>query len=238
MWEIPHLTIILLFLFFERLRMIATVTNETLLIHRDSGIYPVMLTDLPARHTNISFGPTVPLDFITALGYSVVNRVDHEEGDVVTELAPVIVDSEYRQSYSVRPFTEEEILLKLDSKKQNLIKSYKMKLREALAKGYVFVHGDASHCLQIRESDYSKLLLVIKTAEMRVNAGDAAVSLLRVMSNEVIVMSPIEVIDVIEGALRKVESLHETFYQLENNILSAKTYEALVDIDDPFLETK
>lgn len=97
-----------------------TITNSTLLIHVESGAYPLTLSSLKARHPNVSFGTSVDEELMLELGYAVVTPTAQPVGDVVTEAAPALQgDGSYAQAYDVRNYSPEEVASQLDAKKSD-----------------------------------------------------------------------------------------------------------------------
>ena len=212
-----------------------SIDYDTLLIENTDKTYPIKLLDLGNRHKNISFGPTAPIAFINNLGYSIVNRVEKPVANVVMELAPVIIDGEYFQAFEGREFTEEELKVRLDAKKQRVINSYKDKLNLALLSGYEFTHNERTHYLQLRDKDYVKLLFILRNAQTHIESSNDTLMNLRVASNEVLQISPIEMVDLIEKAFIKFESLNNKFFELETEVKSIELIKDLVEIKDPYI---
>lgn len=185
--------------------MIDVVTNNTYLIHEETQEYPLTLDIIATRHINISFGPTVPVEFIAGLGYRNVNRTQKPVGDVVVEQKPEYKEGKYFQVFSSRPFNETELKQKLENKKRELITSYRSQYDNELNKGLDVINSDGGiGYLDISNKNQLNILLILENAKLQVNNNNTNNIYIKLKNNEIIYIEPIEVIELMERAITQI----------------------------------
>lgn len=177
-----------------------SIDKNTLLIHVESGTYPLTLSSLKSRHPSISFGASMSEEELAALGYAPVARVTRPEGDVVTEVAPV-ADGEggYKQAYEVRAFNEQELAEQLANKKSMIAAQVNSVRESTLAKGAAIDFGGDAGVLhvQMRDGDRANLLGLKQGAERAFEGGVTDPVLpLRTEEDVTVMLTPEQMINV------------------------------------------
>lgn len=102
--------------------------------------------------------PPEPFD-LEDLGYFFINIDPRPTGDVVEFGEIVVRESKYYQTWVVRSFNEEELLLKLNAKKQKLSEKVKSLTRRLLEKGVEYTFKDqGTFRIQLRDGDRANLV--------------------------------------------------------------------------------
>lgn len=137
----------------------AKLTGNESFIQVATGEYPLSFFQVRRKMPNVIFGNEVTTEQISAMGFEVVHPGERPTGDVVAELQPAKIDGIYKQQYEVRSFTAEELEMRLQQKKQNLISLVNNKLMRDLQKGFAYDFGGEHGVMhiQLRDSDRANL---------------------------------------------------------------------------------
>ena len=138
------------------------IPSDSILLHLPTGDWNITLSQLPRRHTNISFGTALDIVFMESLGYRYVKKVTPPAGDVVTEKFPEAdEDGVYHQTYDVRIFTPEENAERLTNA-QSMARSFSYSaLLATLDKGYVHqVDTNITIRMPLYGNDFSIFVLI------------------------------------------------------------------------------
>lgn len=133
------------------------ITNDHLLIHVESGLYPVSLTEFKRLVPGYLFGATVPEEIINESGYRVVDRVDAPIGDVVVEQPPQPNGARYVQIYSFRAFNEQEKAEQLALAKEAALNEAKIAAAWTREQGAPYQFASGEQHVQLRDVDISNL---------------------------------------------------------------------------------
>jgi len=139
--------------------MATEVTESTTLIAVDTGDWPLYLATVRSRLQDISL-PRLPTEEqLAAVGYAVVVPTEKPTGDVVTEAPPIEENGKWYQSWTVRPYTQEELDAQLAEKKTSLLVDVQTLRTMTLEKGIPVDFGgtDGVQHVQLRDGDRANL---------------------------------------------------------------------------------
>lgn len=211
--------------------MLQEYVRETdLLIHLESGQYPIKLEELIYRHPNVSLGQSVPLETIEHLGYKRVKPTDRPINDVVYETIPVERNGEFFQTWFERSHNPQEILDLLKRKKKKHIDDLKERLESKLKSGFSFTLDGAEYKLQATYVDLANLGMILLLAKNHVSEGKDVDMYLRTTSNDNLKVKPQELIDIVESVFSKHQEAMSKFYELEDEFKLAEKEEDFPDI--------
>lgn len=217
-------------------------TNSTVLIHVESGEYPLSVVALKARHTNISFGSHIDTDFIKSLGYEEVVDSVAPVGDVVTEVAPVKgSDGVWRQQWLARDYTAEELGSQLEALRQDALVKINDLLVNTLSKGTPFNfdalggEGNVQH-VQMRDADRTNILGLKQEADRLVASTDPVIPL-RTFEDNTLMLTPAQVLSISWGVSAGYQEVMMKSWQLKDAVRNAKTLAELPVIPDDFEPT-
>lgn len=150
--------------------MAITVTNTTRLIKISTGEYPRYFSQVRQDNPNTMFG--YPTTDITLKGFDHAPVLESEipQGDVVTEIAPLLKeDGYYYTQYEVRPFTSEEYQEKLNTMKSSVREDIKYTLEQDLMQGIDYTFNGVKYNLKLRPFDISGYLATREIAKINTN---------------------------------------------------------------------
>lgn len=128
-----------------------------MLIHVESGRYPVSLTEFKRSTPGFVFGETVPEQIIIDSGYRVVDKAQAPVADVVIEQAPAPNGERYVQIYSFRAFNEAELAEQLEAAKQEALRVADAAAEKTRDQGAPYLIGETEQHVQLRAVDISNL---------------------------------------------------------------------------------
>lgn len=133
------------------------INNDHLLIHVESGRYPVSLQEFKRATPGFLFGAEVPEEVINEAGYRVVDKVTPPNGDVVVEQPPQPNGARYIQIYSFRSFNEQERAEQLEQAKKNALTEAGNAAQWTRETGAPYTFASGEQHVQLRETDISNL---------------------------------------------------------------------------------
>jgi hypothetical protein len=207
--------------------MTKIITSDSILIDIKSQEYPLTIKDLGKRHTTISFGTSVPVDYLTHLGYAVVESTPRINGIVVEEGVPVLVDGVYYQAWIVRDYSEQELNTQLEQKKAELLTTVQTKKSQALMVGQPFAYEGKTYHLQLRSTDVAMITALMMDAQRRLDAGDESKMLVRSYENECVMLSAANVKELTVEALTTVMEIHAKVWAFQSNVQKVKSISEL-----------
>ena len=210
------------------------ITNTTPLLNLETSEYPVFLPQIKLSLPNLSFSFAPTDTHLFALGYVCVNSTPKPLGEVVVEGHPdLALNGKYVQTWTTRPFNEEEIVLTLQSAKANLGYSLGILKAEALERGapYFFEGSAVPLHVQLRDQDRASLLqLGIKAESLRVKGIDTPVFNFRTCENVMRLLTPVQMISVVDSAFSSYTRILEATWALKAHIANAQALENLPDL--------
>lgn len=206
----------------------AKLTGNESFIQVATGEYPLSFFKVRRKMPNVIFGNEVTTEQITAMGFEVVHPGERPTGDVVAELQPAKVDGIYKQQYEVRSFTAEELEVRLQQKKQNLISLVNNKLMRDLQKGFAYDFGGEHGVMhiQLRDSDRANL------TGMRAMAADSPEKEqpFRTYENAIVMLTSQQVIAMAQAAHGGYLALLSAVWGLKDQIERAATEAELPEV--------
>jgi hypothetical protein len=160
--------------------------------------YPATLHTIRQEHPTMSI-PADPDDaLLEELGYAKVLPSLRPEGDVVTEVAPILQEEEgiYIQSFEARSFTVQELAGRANTVREQ-------KFFEGME--WEFVEG--IDYVQTRPQDMINLLALKSRAQDRVAESDATVFHFRSQNNVTHVLTPSQAIDMCNAVFDHCEAI-------------------------------
>lgn len=207
--------------------MVKLTGNESF-IQVATGEYPLSFFKVRRKMPNVIFGNEVTTEQIAAMGFEVVHPGERPTGDVVAELHPAKVDGIYKQQYEVRSFTAEELEVRLQQKKQNLISLVNNKLMRDLQKGFAYDFGGEHGVMhiQLRDSDRANL------TDMRAMAADfpEKAQPFRTYENAIVMLTSQQVIAMAQAAHGGYLALLSAVWKLKDQIERAATEAELPEV--------
>ena len=206
----------------------AKLTGNESFIQVATGEYPLSFFKVRRKMPNVIFGNEVTTEQIAAMGFEVVHPGERPTGDVVAELQPAKVDGIYKQQYEVRSFTAEELGVRLQQKKQNLISLVNNKLMRDLQKGFAYDFGGEHGVMhiQLRDSDRANL------TGMRAVAADfpEKEQPFRTYENAIVMLTSQQVIAMAQAAHGGYLALLSAVWKLKEQIERAATEAELPEV--------
>ena len=206
----------------------AKLTGNESFIQVATGEYPLSFFKVRRKMPNVIFGNEVTTEQIAAMGFEVVHPGERPTGDVVAELQPAKVDGIYKQQYEVRSFTAEELEVRLQQKKQNLISLVNNKLMRDLQKGFAYDFGGEHGVMhiQLRDSDRANL------TGMRAVAADfpEKEQPFRTYENAIVMLTSQQVIAMAQAAHGGYLALLSAVWKLKEQIERAATEAELPEV--------
>ena len=206
----------------------AKLTGNESFIQVATGEYPLSFFQVRRKMPNVIFGNEVTTEQIAAMGFEVVHPGERPTGDVVAELQPAKVDGIYKQQYEVRSFTAEELEVRLQQKKQNLISLVNNKLMRDLQKGFAYDFGGEHGVMhiQLRDSDRANL------TDMRAMAADfpEKEQSFRTYENAIVMLTSQQVIAMAQAVHGGYLALSSAVWKLKDQIERAATEAELPEV--------
>ncbi|QZA71086.1 hypothetical protein AH06_317 [Erwinia phage AH06] len=201
-----------------------TVTNSTPLVRLRDMAYPKYQYDARQDNMNVSWGSTTESEKLLTLPnqYAVVYPVDRPDGDVVTEGTPAQGDDGlYYQHWDVRSYNEDELSANLAVGKDIALQDAKNIISNDLNTGIPFTHGETDYQVVMTAEERVNLMGLRVVAEKRVNASDETTFKLRTVAGQMVELTPVEVIDVVEHLLELYAAYLGRYWTFKNNVTSA-----------------
>lgn len=126
----------------------------------EDSAYPVYLQQVRTENPSWSFAENPEEELLNSLGYFVVELVTQPsaENSVAVEGMPVFENGVWKQSWTLRQQSQEEINANFDTLRQEHLSAIMAKVTEALAKGFLFAFEDGtSGHVQLRDGDRANL---------------------------------------------------------------------------------
>lgn len=206
----------------------AKLTGNESFIQVATGEYPLSFFQVRRKMPNVIFGNEVTTEQISAMGFEVVHPGERPTGDVVAELQPAKIDGIYKQQYEVRSFTAEELEVRLQQKKQNLISLVNNKLMRDLQKGFAYDFGGEHGVMhiQLRDSDRANL------TGMRAMAADfpEKAQPFRTYENAIVMLTSQQVVAMAQAAHGGYLALLSGVWGLKDQIERAATEAELPEV--------
>ncbi len=206
-----------------------SINSQTLLIHVESGDYPVRVPQLAARHPNVSFGTVQTEESLRALGYEVVKTTDRPDGDVVSEAVPLKTEEGYVQVWDVRAYNEQERNNDMASRKASRMSRIKDAVAATLAIGaridFGGEHG-VQH-IQMRDGDRANVLGLKADAEAMIERAQGEQCYLRTYENNLIIVAPEFMVESAWIVLRQFKQVMAAAWALEDQVKHATTLQEL-----------
>lgn len=206
----------------------AKLTGNESFIQVATGEYPLSFYQVRRKMPNVIFGNEVTTEQIAAMGFEVVHPGERTDGDVVVELQPAKIDGIYKKQYEVRPFNAEELEIRLQQKKQNLLSLVNNKLMRDLQKGFAYDFGGEHGVMhiQLRDSDRANL------TGMRAMAADfpEQAQPFRTYENVVVMLTSQQVVAMAQAAHGGYLALLSAVWGLKDQIERAATEAELPEV--------
>lgn len=195
------------------------ITNDQVLIHVESGRYPVSLNEFKRLTPGYIFGATVPEEVIVANGYCVVDQVQPPVADVVKEQPPQPNGDRYVQIYSFRAFNEQEKEEQLQAAKARALAEASKAATWTRETGAPYVFGTSTQHVQLREVDITNLTGL----GLKADRDPARTYYFRSQENVTNAMSGAEVRTLTDFAFERFERLLEAYWGMQEVITAAET---------------
>lgn len=192
----------------------SNITKDQMLIHVESGRYPVSLTEFKRRTPGFVFGETVPEQIIIDNGYRVVDKVQAPVADVVIEQAPVPNGERYVQIYSFRAFNEAELAEQLEAAKQEALRVADTAADKTREQGAPYLIGETEQHVQLRAVDISNLTGL----GLKADRDPSRTYYFRSQENITSALSGAEVRALTDFAFERFERLLEAFWGMQEVI--------------------
>lgn len=219
--------------------MSTSVSKTDLLIHVESGEYPLVIASLKGRHPNVSFGAEVELSFLKSLGYEVVQKTPRPEADVVSEVAPALQDGVYVQTFEARAFNEQEVALQVADKKRTAEEQLRKARESELDKGapVQFAGREGILHVQMRDGDRANTLGLRARAEVLKEQGvvDTVIPF-RTYENVVVMLTPAQFIDLAWAVFDSYSALMASSWEKEEQIAAATSIAQVEAVDLEFAQ--
>lgn len=206
----------------------AKLTGNESFIQVATGEYPLSFFQVRRKMPNVIFGSEVTTEQVASMGFEVVHPAERPVGDVVAEVQPAKVDGIYKQQFDVRSFTNEELDLRLQQKKQNLLSLVNNKLMRDLQKGFAYDFGGEHGVLhvQLRDSDRANL------TGMRAMAVDfpEKAQPFRTYENVIVMLTSQQVVAMAQAAHSGYLALLSAVWGLKDQIERAATEAELPEV--------
>lgn len=215
------------------------VTANTRLICAETQEYPVFLGQMGARMVG-SFGPEVDSSVLEHFGYFVVNDTPVPQGDVVSEVTPVLVDGNWERRYKVREFDSAEDAAQLDSAKAQRQADIEQFRVAAFEKGFpLLFNSDADlYHVQVRTKDLTNITALRVLARESVQDQTPFAIKFRVYENVNIPMDAAEVVRMSNYANMHVQEGLQVIWDLKDAVDAATSIEELPEIPAELFELK
>lgn len=202
------------------------IKNTTPLIEVATNRYPVYAGNISAP--NYSFGEYIEDSILTELGYSPVTTQDRPPVGQWREIAPVLVDGAYIQTYEEIVKTSEELQEEFEFLKHAKIQELTAVLEQDLTRGAAFDFGATYGVLhiQLRDKDRTNMLGVIKQAELAPTITHS----FRAYENVTMELSATELLTAMAYAGQGYVSLMKAFWQVKDAIISTPLNQNLPQI--------
>lgn len=203
------------------------VTETTRLIHTETGNYPVYLSELSKLGTGTIFASTIEEEELLIFGYEVVHDVAKPTEGVSIETAPVTVDGVWYRTWQTRPFTEEEIALRLSEAKEALKAEGESKRISSFEKGFPHVFGEETYHVQLRSTDRQNITALRLITSEAVEAGQAMPIKFRVWENVNVILTAEEMVALANKSFLKVSEAYDVIWTFKDQVDAATTLEEL-----------
>lgn len=171
----------------------------TTFINTQTNEYPVHDYMIRREQPNTSFGPVITPEAVTHMGYAPVTPTERPTGDVVTEVAPILVDGEYFQKWESRDFNSEEIAATLERERDQVLSSINQLTQNALVLGAEFNFGSEETPdvgrVAMADGDRVNILGLKQAAEREVSRGTNGLVFVRCTDNRIKAMTPEKTIE-------------------------------------------
>lgn len=176
-------------------------------IRVSTGEYPYYSQDIRTRHKDISFPVNIPPAVASKIGYELVEPTNQPQGDVVEEIQPVLVDGQWKQAWSSRDFTPQELMARLNRERDTL-----------LAKGieYTFPNGDVDH-IQVSDRDMTILLTIDVRARAALDDPEYR-QRFRSLSNKNYSLTAAEVVAMADHVFTTIQTWYETSWDVKDSL--------------------
>lgn len=206
------------------------VDRSTPLVCIATGEYPLYLRDLTVRVGNISFGSTVNASVLEELGYAPVVAVPPPQGDVVNEVTPVAVDGVYKQTYSVREFTEEEKADRLTKAKERILLDIEAWRVKQFEKGFPHRFGENVYHIQVRTVDRGNISDCRIIAKEALAEGGSPTFNFRTFENVTVTLNAEEMVALANETLAQVQAGYMLSWNLKDQVSEATSVEDFPEI--------
>lgn len=197
------------------------VDQNAKFIDADTKTYPLSFAQIRAANPLVLMGTKTSVEMLNGLGYHVVHPVEPPVGDVVTEGAPVYTTEGYKQTWTVRSFTEEENVKRLESKKAATLSFLSRKATEVRERGVAYSFAAGVQHVQLREVDITNLTGLAVMAEK----DPTRTYYFRSMENQVNPMTAAEVAEMTVFAYGAFEDFLGAYWTLQETVKAVASLE-------------
>ena len=200
-----------------------TLQEHDLFINTVTLEYPITLGEIRRKHPNVSFGRNPSTYFILNMGYSVVHPTTRPIGQVVLEAKPALTENLWRQVWTSRDYSAEEIADQLTSAKRSASYLLKHQFDKALEAGAEVGFGNKPHLRAcIKDSSIIDLLTLKSLALDAIREGDDWSAFeFRGLGGEVVSLEALQAVCLVGKALARRSALKSLLGSLLDSVGSA-----------------
>lgn len=218
----------------------ASVTDNMALINELTGEYPLYLRQIRKMIGAISLPKAPTIGQVRSLGFYPVMKTTRPTGVHVVEGTPEKTDGVYHQTWSTRPFTEQELEQQLAQLKSQYCLEANVLRDQDIENGmpYLFPNGTETETVPLKQDDQTILLtLRIKAAEAD-NAGITdPIFVYRTVENNIHQLTPQQMIDLTTAVTVYAEHIFVNSWAYKDAVMAAETLEDLSPVPETFAFT-
>lgn len=188
------------------------VTDYTPLIRLSDLAYPVYFPQVRRENNNVSFPIPCRDDILEPYGYVPVLESVPPEGDVVTEITPVQgEDGRFYKAYSVRSYTEDELI----EFKRNKIQNASMYYANDLSVGFKVSYNGKDYRVLFTTADMAYYSLVVSLPDRYLTVN------VRLLDGALYELPREEALEIYATVLDKFDQFNDTYFSFLSAIHQA-----------------
>lgn len=208
------------------------VYDSTPMINVETKEYPVYFYEMRTRFPNSSFPIPCRDTWLVPFGYAPVLPSEKPEGDVITQGEPELrEDGHWYVTWQVRDFTEEELVVEIQRRKDLSISTAKSVFEEDLNRGLPFTYEGSIYTTKIRPFDITTLIAMKDLAQR--NADETF--LLNSQEEIISGLNSQAVISTVNQIIDNYNTLVQDYWQFISQVKASTTLDEIPDDKETFI---